>query len=202
LSTDAKSSQAPASLLTARLSLRKPELSDAEAIFRRYASDPVATEYMSWPTHHTVDDTLAFLAWSDADWQQWAAGTYLVFAREPAGLLLGSTGLSFQNPEVAITGYIFAHDAWGKGFATESLSAMVSLARDLGVRRLESVCHVHHRASAHVMEKCGFQYEGILPAHTVFPNIALGQRFDVLSYSIRFDDQNETSTGSVTRSTD
>lgn len=182
--------------------MRKPQPADAQAIFDRYASDPVATHFMSWPTHRSVADTRAFLAWSDAEWDQWPAGTYLVFAREPAGLLLGSTGLSFQTPDFAVTGYIFAQDAWGKGFATETLAAMVDLARTIGVKRLEAVCFASHRASARVMEKCGFQFDGVLPAHTPFPNIAPGDHFDVLSYSIRFDDQNETSTGSVTRNTD
>jgi RimJ/RimL family protein N-acetyltransferase len=33
--------------------LRRPTLADAGAIFYRYASDPVVTRYLSWPTHRS-----------------------------------------------------------------------------------------------------------------------------------------------------
>ena len=121
----------PESLQTARLLLRRPTLADAVAIFDRYASDPVVTRYLSWPTHRTLADTHAFLAWSDAEWGKGPAGSYLVFSRED-NRLLGGTGLSFKSPTCAVTGYVLARDAWGRGYATESLQAMVDLARELG----------------------------------------------------------------------
>ena len=183
---DTNSAKAPHALETARLLLRKPRVSDVEAIFRRYASDPEVTRYMSWSAHRTIADTHAFLAWSDADWARWPAGSYIAFARDDQDRLLGGTGLSFQSPDLAATGYVFARDAWGHGYATESLKAMVDLARIFGVRRLETVCHVDHRASAHVMEKCGFAREGVLHAHTEFPNLSPGVKLDVLSYAYTF----------------
>jgi [ribosomal protein S5]-alanine N-acetyltransferase len=176
----------PRTIETERLLLRKPTIHDAEAILERYASDPVVTRYMSWATHHSIADTCAFLAWSEADWELWPAGSYLVFSREAKDLLLGGTGLAFRTPIIAVTGYVFAQDAWGKGLATESLQAMVALAQQTAVRRLEAVCHVEHRASAHVLEKCGFECEGIERQHTEFPNLAPGVKSDVLSYMRRF----------------
>jgi len=183
---DASSAKGPHTLETARLLLRKPRISDAEAVFHRYASDPEVTRYMSWSTHRTIADTHAFLAWSDADWARWPAGSYIVFARNDQDRLLGGTGLSLQSPDLAVTGYVFARDAWGHGYATESLQAMIDLARMLGIRRLETVCHVSHRASAHVMEKCGFTCEGVLQSHTEFPNLSPGVKLDVLSYACTF----------------
>jgi len=50
---------------TERLLLRKPKQSDAQAVFHRYASDREVTRYLSWPTHRSVADTLAFLSMSD-----------------------------------------------------------------------------------------------------------------------------------------
>lgn len=170
---------------TPRLILRKPLATDAEAIFNIYASDPEVTRYLSWPTHRTLADTRAFLAWSDGEWEAHPAGPYLVLLRSD-GRLLGSTGLMFPAPGFAVTGYCFARSEWGHGYATESLQAMVGLARNLGVRRLESVCHVDHRPSAHVMEKCGFQAWGVQPEHTEFPNLAPGRKSDVLGYVVVF----------------
>jgi [ribosomal protein S5]-alanine N-acetyltransferase len=177
----------PARLETRRLELRKPKIGDAAAIFERYAGDREVTRYMSWPTHREVADTCAFLAWSDADWELWPAGSYLVFSKEQEGWLLGGTGLAFRKPDLAVTGYVFAKDAWGRGYATEALRAMVDLAGLLGVRRLEAVCHVEHRASARVLEKCGFTCEGVVAAHTEFPNLLPGTRCDVLSYAREFE---------------
>jgi [ribosomal protein S5]-alanine N-acetyltransferase len=175
--------KAPETIQTARLLIRRPVSTDAEAIFRRYASDPVVTRYLSWPTHRTLADTQAFLAWDETEWQNAPSGSYLIFLREE-DRLLGSTGLSFKTPTRAVTGYVFAQDAWGNGYATEALMAMVELARQTGVQRLEAVCHVDHRPSAHVLEKCGFQRDTDLRESFAFPNLAPGVRSDVLSYAV------------------
>jgi [ribosomal protein S5]-alanine N-acetyltransferase len=177
--------KAPQLLETERLLLRRPEASDAQAIFERYAGDSGVTRYMSWPTHRTIADTKAFLAWSEADWGQWPAGSYLVFSRD--GILLGGTGLAFKTPTFVVTGYVFARDAWGRGYATESLKAMVNLARQLAVHRVEAERHVEHRASARVMEQCGFACEGVLRERTEFPNLAPGVKLDVLCYARKFE---------------
>ena len=42
--------KAPEILETSRLILRRPHVSDAAAIFERYASDSEVTRYLSWPT--------------------------------------------------------------------------------------------------------------------------------------------------------
>lgn len=175
--------KAPETIETARLLLRRPKAGDAEAIFRRYAADREVTRYLSWPTHRTVADTLAFLTWSDDEWLRWPAGPYLVFQRNgKPGKLLGSTGLSFKTPTRAITGYAFAQDAWGEGYATEALHAMVELAQQTGAKRLEAICHMEHRPSANVLEKCGFQQEEVRREHFVFPNLAPQKKSDVFSY--------------------
>jgi len=170
---------------TARLVLRKPGAADAEAMFSRYAGDPEVTRLLSWPTHRSVDDTRAFLALSDEEWRREAAGPYLIESRE-GGRLLGSTGLSFETPSRAVTGYVLARDAWGFGYATEALAGMVALAPELGVRRLYALCHPAHAASTRVLEKCGFAREGLLRRHSEFPNLQPGPS-DVLIYARVFD---------------
>lgn len=173
---------APTRLLTGRLALRRPEPGDADAIFSRYASDPEVTRYLSFPTHRSVDDARAFVAFSDAEWARSPAGPFLIELRGD-GRLLGGTGLFFETPQRAMTGYVLAKDAWGQGYATEGLVAMVELAAGLGVRRLYAHCHTDHRPSAHVLEKCGFEREGVLRAHSEFPNLQPGEPLDVQCYA-------------------
>jgi [ribosomal protein S5]-alanine N-acetyltransferase len=174
--------RAPETLETSRLRLRRPTAADVEDVFARYASDADVTRFVAWPRHVTTVDTEFFLKFSDHEWSCWPAGPYLVRAREDL-TLLGSTGLAFESDTVASTGYVFAKDAWGNGYATEVANAMVDLARSLAVRRLYASCHVDHNASARVLEKAGFAREGILSNHTHFPNLGVSIPCDVLSYA-------------------
>ena len=168
---------------TDRLILRPPQPDDARAVFERYASDPRVTRYLGWPTHRNLDDTRGFLSFSAAEWQRWPAGPFLIEARDTHALL-GSTGLGFDAPDNAATGYVLAHDAWGHGYASEALAAMRDLAGRLAVRRLYALCHPDHRASARVLEKCGFTLEQTLRAHAEFPNLAPGVVSDVCCYAV------------------
>jgi RimJ/RimL family protein N-acetyltransferase len=183
---DESRGRAPERLETERLVLRRPRPLDAEAIFTRYASDPAVTRYVGFPRHRSVEDTRAFLELSEAMWGQWPAGPYLIEDRG-RGELLGSTGLAFETPQRAATGYVLARDAWGRGFATEALGAIVGLAGAIGVRRLYALCHPGHRASAHVLEKGGFLFEATLFRYTVFPNLEAEDPGDVLCYARVFD---------------
>ena len=154
---------------TARLLLRKPTQEDAQAIFTRYASDPEVTKYLTWPTHRSVEDTKQFLAFSDAEWERWPAGPYLVHSLAD-GVLLGSTGLHFKAPTRGETGYVLAKDAWGRGFATEATLAMIAVARDTGVKELRASCHPDHVRSRRVLEKCAFVLQP-QESELVFPNL-------------------------------
>jgi RimJ/RimL family protein N-acetyltransferase len=168
---------------TSRLQLRRPRERDADAIFSRYSSDPAVTRFVGWPTHRAVADARAFVGASEAEWARWPAGPYLIVARED-GRLLGGTGLAFETSYRAMTGYVLAKDAWGQGYATEALAAMVGVARETGVRRLYALCHHDHRPSARVLEKCDFAREGVLRACVEFPNLIPVEPQDVLCYAI------------------
>jgi RimJ/RimL family protein N-acetyltransferase len=173
--------QAPHQLETDRLLLVKPAADDAEEVFTRYASDPAVTRYLGWPCHRSIADTEGFLAFSAAEWERWPAGPYLIRARSD-GRLLGSTGLGFQQPDEALTGYVLARDAWAQGYATETLQAMLELARQLRVARVLALCHADHRASQRVLEKCGFTREAGWAGTTTFPNLSPEPSRDVFRY--------------------
>ena len=156
---------APGIIETARLLLRRPAADDARPVFERYASVPEVTRYLAWPRHQSIADTEAFLDFSDIEWRLQGCGPYLVLSRD-SGALLGATGLSIAGTE-AETGYVFAQDAWGYGYATESLKAMVELGQSLGLQALN--------------EKCGFSLQRRLRDAYIFPNLGPSKR-DVLSY--------------------
>ncbi len=172
---------APPLVETPRLVLSVPTIEDADVVFQRYASDEDVTRYLGWPRHETVADTRRFLAFSAVQWEREGAGPYLIWARAD-GRLLGSTGLGLEPYGQAITGYVLAADAWGKGYATEALTAMVEVATDIGVTQLYALCHPQHRASWRVLEKCSFERDGSWNRQADFPNLAAGIAQDVLCY--------------------
>ena len=122
------------------------------------------------------------LAVQPQEWEQWPAGPYLIVSRSD-GLLLGSTGFGFQTPHEAMTGYVLARDAWGKGFATEALTAIVDVAAQIGVTRLFALCHPEHRPSRRVLEKCGFVRDDVSKPTVEFPNLSPGVRQEALCYT-------------------
>ena len=176
--------KAPLLLESPRLSYHKPRRQDAAAIFERYSGSAEATRFMAWPRHRTVDDTYAFIAYSDDEWRRWPAGPYLIRSRD-GGTLLGSTGFAFETAERAITGYILAPDAWGQGYATEAQRAMVELAPSLGIRVLTASVHAGHLASSRVLEKCGFAVEPGAPRRMVLPNLGDDAPAEVIEYCLR-----------------
>jgi ribosomal-protein-alanine N-acetyltransferase len=170
---------------TERLWLRRPRAGDAPAIFTRYASDPEATRYMAWPTHRSLDDTHAFLRFCDELWMQWPkAGPLLVFARDGV-TLLGAAGVVIDSDVLARIGYIFARDAWGRGYATEAVRANVEAVRGTGITRLEAGVHVSHLPSRRVLEKAGFVCEGVRAGRQAdFPNLPPDETRDAALYSL------------------
>src|SRR5262245_60338090 len=176
----------PVRLETERLVLRRPRARDARAVFKRYAGDPEVARFLGWPRHRAATETRAFIDFSDAQWRRWPAGPYLIESRA-SGQLLGGTGLAFETPFRASTGYVLARDVWGAGYATEALGAMVGLAARVGVWRLYALCHPDHRPSQRVLEKCGFQREALMRRPSEFPNLRPGEPADTLLYARVFE---------------
>ncbi len=164
--------------LTHRLMLRRPQHADVPTLFDAFCADLEVTRWLSWPAHRSTDDTHEFIDFSDAQWSRHPSGPLLIFTHRD-GELIGSTGLDWETPSRASTGYVLRKSAWGQGYASEAMACMVALADQQGVVRLQAICHVDHVASARVLEKSGLVCEGILRAHTVFPNSGMEDPQDV-----------------------
>jgi [ribosomal protein S5]-alanine N-acetyltransferase len=154
---------------------------DATAIFQRFASDAEVTRFVGWPRHTSLDETVAFLEFAASEWRIWPAGPLLIELRG-TGTLLGATGLAFEAPDRASTGYVLARDAWGQGYASEALTAVAALSRTLGVSRLYALCHPAHSASIRVLDRCGFIHEETLNKYLVFPNLGNDKPQDVARF--------------------
>jgi RimJ/RimL family protein N-acetyltransferase len=172
----------PPTLHTPRLTLRPPQLSDAQAIFDAYAQDREVTRHLIWAPHRSVAETDEFLRRSLADAED---GKHLPWVITTNGdeRLIGMIALR-PNGHKADVGYVLARSDWGKGYMTEALRAVIEFAFTLpNMRRVWAVCDVDNVASARVMEKAGMEREGIMRKYAAHSNISSEPR-DVFCYSI------------------
>lgn len=80
-------------------------------------------------------------------------------------LLIGGLGVDAKSDILYRTwslGYFLAPSSWGRGYATEALSALTRwlFATWLCLNRVEGEAYGHNVASQRVLEKCGLRREG------------------------------------------
>lgn len=171
----------PESFTTKRLFLRRPTLTDAKAIFEEYARDPEVTKFLTWHPHRSIEDTRAFLAKAESQWQ---AGRRFSFALTQHGTshVIGMVGCGVRGWQADL-GYVLGRRFWGQGLMVEAVATIIAWLLDQrSLYRVWAVCDTEHRASARVLEKAGMQLEGVLRRFMVHPNIAPEPR-DCLCYS-------------------
>lgn len=151
-------------LETDRLILRKTIESDAEPMFRNWASDERVTKYLTWQAYESVEqlqNTYHQYLLDNADdpkFFDWKI--VLKDTNEP----VGSIGVVKMNEEIAEAeiGYCLAYDFWHMGFMTEALSRVVKFLFDeVGFNRIAATHDVNNPNSGKVMNKCGLVEEGI-----------------------------------------
>lgn len=81
----------------------------------------------------------------------------------------GSSGFGFHTADKAELGYILSGLAWGQGFATETVNALVTVAASFGLLELDAHVHPANAASIRVLQKCGLTPDGA-PIQARFPN--------------------------------
>ncbi len=161
----------PPAFVTERLTLRRPALSDAEAIFRNYAQDPEVTRYLLWRPHGGVAETESFLRESMERWEEGTEFAWVITPRESDEAI----GMIAVRPDEfkAELGYVLARSHWGKGLMTEAgMAVMDWLKGEPGIYRVWATCNLENGASARVLEKLGMQREGLLRRWHIWPNLS------------------------------
>jgi len=143
---------------TPRLLLRPGFPEDAPAL-AGIMSDKIARNLATVPWPYTLRDAEAFLA-SPRDP---VLPSLLIFERTNAApQLVGGCGLGRRPSGAVEMGYWIARPFWGRGLATEACTALIDIARALGLLSLEGSYFVDNPASGRVLEKLGFVPLGIV----------------------------------------
>jgi ribosomal-protein-alanine N-acetyltransferase len=67
----------------------------------------------------------------------------------------------------AEVGFMLGREAWGQGYAAEAMQAVLAHAASIGLRRLLARTHLGNRRSDTLLEKLGFEEEGLLRGHVL-----------------------------------
>jgi ribosomal-protein-alanine N-acetyltransferase len=85
------------------------------------------------------------------------------------GAFIGCCDLSEIDPrhKRAEVGFMLGRETWGQGYALEAMRAVIAFAASSGLRRLAARTHLGNRRSEALLEKLGFEEEGLLRGHVL-----------------------------------
>lgn len=147
---------------SSRLHIRPFVAADAADLARR-RSDPEVAKYQNWSIPYSVERAESMVAsivemGGPANGEWWMAAV----CNRSNGEVLGDLALHLsEDGRTAEIGYTFASENWGKGYASEAVDALLGYLFDvLGVTRVFGMLHPDNPASAMVLERSGFLFEG------------------------------------------
>lgn len=149
-------------LVTERLVLRDYTLDDLDAL-HALRNDPDVARYQDWPTPYPresaqrlIEECAAIGTPAPGEWY------HLAVADRVTGAYVGDLPLNrhgrFPTAEI---GYSFATTYQRRGLATEAATRVIEWLFDThGLRRIEAFLHPDNVASARLLERLGFLFEG------------------------------------------
>ncbi len=172
---------------TERLILRPYRSSDAEPMFKNWASDREVTKYLTWNAHRSVSETEAVINSWLAEYNELSRYNWIIVLKE-LGEPVGSIDVAriYGNTDTAEIGYCLGRQWWNKGIMTEAFKAVIKyLFEEIGISQIRAEHAASNTASGRVMEKCGLVYEGTLRR---FFRATSGELMDICCYSILKDE--------------
>jgi ribosomal-protein-alanine N-acetyltransferase len=157
----------PPALRDGHAMIRVPDMSDYEqwAALRAASRDFLTPWEPLWPANdltRTAFRSRIRQYWRDID--EDVAYPYFIFDNE-SEVLVGALTLSNVRRGVAQTGtlgYWIGLPFARQGYMTSAVRLTLEFSfRHLGLHRVEASCLPHNRASIRLLEKCGFEREGL-----------------------------------------
>lgn len=145
------------SFSSSRLELRTLLLDHVNQNYVNWLNDPIVNQFLeSRHKVHTIESVMEFVDSVDRSPSSVFFGVFLA----ENGQHVGNVKLSEVNfvESSAEIGYLIGErDLWGKGYATEAISAVCLAAlSDLGIGKVTAGAYSKNMASVAVLRKCGF----------------------------------------------
>jgi RimJ/RimL family protein N-acetyltransferase len=168
----------PDRIAGARLLLRPPVVDDAGPLFQRIARDPQVSKYLLWTPHPNVAETRRVISEKfnvGDDERTW------VIVLQRSDDVIGMISCRRPAEGSVEIGYCLGRRWWGKGLMSEALEMLLAaLDADADVYRVWATCNVDNQRSTRLLERAGFQLEGRLSRHAVYPNLGPEPRDSLL----------------------
>ncbi len=160
----------PERIRTARLVLRRPRLDDAPAIYRNWASVPVATQYLAWPTHQSIAETETHVT-TTVEW--WERGSHVwLITVPPSDEPIGSIGARLGETEADL-GYVLSPDHWGQGIVPEAGRAVIAeLFAQPTITSVWAHLDAENKRSERTVQKLGMTLVDRFVGPVVHPNVS------------------------------
>ena len=169
-------------LTTPRLLLRDWKGEDADNLWE-FASNPLVGPSAGWQPHRSPGDSARAMS----PYRQ--MGVWAVALRE-GDKVVGTLELTDDRRRKGLRameiGYALSLDWWGAGLMTEAVRAAARYAFEVkGAQLVTAYCQPGNERSVHLLERCGFAYEGTLRGmYRRFD----GEALDMRCYSVRPDE--------------
>lgn len=145
-----------------------------------HANDPLVGRYLrnSFPYPYTLDHALSFINFS-------IENKTLDLGIVVDDICIGCIGVTFRNDIYAKNceiGYWIGRDYWGKTITTKVVKLLCQhLFENYSLNKICAEVYDENKSSASVLERNGFEQEGVLKDH-VYKD---GQYYDVILYGLR-----------------
>ena len=145
---------------TERLILRTWTYEDADALFEICRDPEVMLHIGDRKPYESVEKAKEFLNWA-VPYQKQNGFCRWAVVEKSTGKIIGSCGFARREMKEVELGYLFAREAWGKGFATEAARACLDYGfKNLGFETVIALTDIDHIKSQNVLEKIGFKRRG------------------------------------------
>ena len=174
----AVSNQERMELTLKECTIRPWRMDDAESLAQHANNRNVSLRLRDrFPYPYTAEDAHTFLQ------QAVNAHPPTNFCIEVNGAAVGGIGIRLGqdvNRQTATLGYWLGETFWGRGIMTEAVAALTDFClENFRLRRISAEVFANNPASARVLEKAGFTFEGRLKNHVLKD----GQLLDSLLYA-------------------
>lgn len=146
------------------IDLKPVTSSDAQEIFEAWGRYPENFSYLTARVFVTVSDAEQYIE------KLLPTPESLAFhMTHPDAGIVGLVKAQVIGHRAQI-GYVVHQTFWGKGFATSAVRQITTILEAMPqVSRIWATCALENQGSVRVLEKCGFEREGILKKWVTYP---------------------------------
>lgn len=171
-------------LETERLRLRRIRRCDTADIYR-YSKKHSVCRYTEWSPHTDLRQTRAFVRQIIRSYRRREGLMWGIELKE-TGQVIGTCGFTVVDPSfyIAEIGYCLSEDFWHRGLGTEAVGRLVAFGFEtVRFLRIEARAMPENKASIAIIEKLGFEFEGLNKKSMFFK----GGAHDILRYALTDD---------------